>query len=91
MDPDPPPVISTLDLYDQTFRRLISGVIPQDDLAPSIETVFLDEKVADMMDSLRRDEAQTLIDVIDTVWHHAFPPPENGLIDFRFNLPHTAD
>lgn len=86
MDPVPPPVTSTPDSYGQALRRLISGAVPQDDLVPLIETIFSDERVADMVDSLRGDEVQTLVDVIDVVCHHAPPSSENALFDLRFNL-----
>jgi len=53
--------------YDQAWERLISGTVPQDELAPLIETVFSNGDVASMADSLQGNDAQTFIDVIDMV------------------------
>ena len=72
----------TVDPYDQAWQRLVSGVVPQDELPSLIETIFSNEKVTGMADRLQGSDVQTCIDVIDLVWHHALPPPENWLIDF---------
>jgi len=53
--------------YDQAWERLISGTVPQDELAPLIETVFSNGDVTSMVDGLQGNDAQTFIDVIDTV------------------------
>jgi hypothetical protein len=74
MKPVPPSDPSiTLDPYDQAWQRLISGVVPQDELAFLIDTIFSNEKVANMVDGLQGNDIQTFIDVIDTVWHHVLP------------------
>jgi hypothetical protein len=76
MNPVPPPDPSTsIDSYDQAWQRLISGAVPQDELASLIETIFSSEKATDVADSLKGNDVQTFIDVLDGVWHHALPPP----------------
>ena len=91
MNPAPSPDPSvTLDSYAQAWQRLISGAVPQDELASLIGTILSNEKAIDMVDRLRGNDVQTFIDVIDTVWHHALPPLENGLIDLCFNLLHSV-
>jgi hypothetical protein len=76
----------TVDPYDQARKRLISGVVPQDELPSLIETIFSNEKVTDVADRLQGSDVQTFIDAIDVVWHHALPPPENRPIGLLFNL-----
>jgi len=76
--------------YDQAWERLISCVVPQNELAPLLETVFSDEKVHDVVDRLQGDKVQTFIDVIDAVRHHALPPPKDRSIDHRFNFLHSV-
>ena len=71
---------TTLDPYDQAWQRLISGVVPQDELASLIDTIFSNEKVANMVDLLQGIDAQTFIDVIDTVCHHALLPPRKSYL-----------
>jgi hypothetical protein len=81
MNPVPPPDLSvTLDHYDQAWQRLISGAAPQDELASLIETIFSSKKVTDRVNRLQGNDVQTFIDVLDAVWNHALPLPENGLI-----------
>ena len=83
LPPDPPII---LDSYNQAWQRLISGAVPQDELASLIETIFSNEKVTDMVDRLQGSDVQTFIDVIDAVRHHALPLPEGGSIYLFFNL-----
>ena len=64
---DPPLVAAILDSYRQDLQRLTSGAVPQDDLVPLIEQIFSGERVTDTLDSLRGDEVQAFIDVIDAV------------------------
>ena len=75
-DASPPPDIPTTfdGSYDQALQRLIGGAVPQNELAPLIETIFLNKKAIDMADSLPENDVQIFIDAIDTVWHHALSP-----------------
>ena len=66
---------------DQTWQRLISNAVPQDELPSLIETVFSEENIADLVDSLQGEHVQTFIDVIDAVRDHTLRSPEDGLID----------
>jgi hypothetical protein len=87
MNPVPPPDPSIIpDSYHQAWQRLISGAVPQDELASLIETILSSEKVTEMVDRLQGSDVQTFIDALAAVRHHALPPPENGLIDLCFNL-----
>lgn len=73
--------------YDQAWERLISSAVPQNQLSPLLETIFLEQKVHDIIDHLQGNEIQTFIDVIGAVsWHHAFLPPKNELIDHCSNF-----
>jgi hypothetical protein len=90
MNPVPlsdPPI--TPDPYDRAWERLISSVVPQNELASLLDTIFSNDKVANTVRSLQGNEVQTFIDVIDTVCHHALLTPENGLIELCFNLLHS--
>jgi hypothetical protein len=70
----PPSDLSvTLSHYDQAWQRLVSGAVPQDELASLIETIFSSEKVTDRVNRLQGNDIQTFIDVLDAVWHHALP------------------
>ena len=74
MNPVPPSDPSiTLDPYDQAWQRLISGVVPKDELASLIDTICSNEKVGSMLDLLQGSDIQTFIDIIDTVRHHVLP------------------
>ena len=66
---------------DQSWQRLISNTVPQDELASLAEAVFSGENVADLVDSLQREHVQTFIDVIDTVQYHSLLSPEGGPTD----------
>ena len=91
MNPAPPhdPFI-IINSYNQAWQRLVSGTVPQDELASLIEMIFSSKKTTDMVDRLQGDDAQTFIDMIDTVWRHALPPLKNGLTDLCFYLLHFA-
>lgn len=67
----PPDTPTTSDSYDQAWQRLIKGAVPQDELAPLIETIFSNKKAIDTADGLPENDVQTFIDAIDTVRHHA--------------------
>ena len=75
-----------LDPYDQARQRLISGTVPQDELPSIIETIFSDEKAANMVDCLQENDIQTFIDALDVVWYHTLPLSDTGSIDLCFNL-----
>jgi hypothetical protein len=62
-----PPDPSTLDPDNQALQRLISRTAPRSELASLIETIFPNKKVADIVDRLQDDDAQTFINVIDEV------------------------
>jgi hypothetical protein len=66
LPPDPPIVP---DSRDQALQLLISGAVPQNELASLIETIF-SNKVTDVVDRLQGSDVQTFIDVIDEVWRH---------------------
>jgi hypothetical protein len=66
-DTDLPPDPSTLDPDDQALQRLISGTVPQSELASLIETIFSNKKVTDIVHRLQGSDFQTFIDVIDEV------------------------
>jgi hypothetical protein len=91
MNPAPSPDPSvTLESYAQAWQRLISGAVPQDEIASLIGTILSNEKAINVVDRLQGNDVQTFIDVIDAVWHHALPPLENGSIDLYFDLLHSA-
>jgi hypothetical protein len=91
MNPAPSPDPSvTPDSYAQAWQRLINGAVPQDEFASLIGTILSNEKAINMVDRLQGNDVQAFIDVIDTVWHHALPPPGNGSIDLCFNLLHSV-
>ena len=52
------------------LQRLINRPIPEDGLISIIEAIFSKEKVSDIVEWLRRDNAQTFVDVVDEVRYH---------------------
>ena len=60
---------------DQALRRLVSGDIPQGELAASIEAVLSSRNVVDEIGHLQGRDAQAFIDAADEVCRH-FPEPE---------------
>ena len=73
-------------IIDQGWKRLINDAVPQNELASLVETVFSKENITDLVDLLQGEHVQIFIDVIDTVWHHALQPPEDGLTDSAYFL-----
>lgn len=65
-----------LDSHDQACQRPIGHSVPRDKLAALLEAVFSNKNTANALDCLQEEHAQTLIDVIDTVWCWALQPPE---------------
>ena len=60
-----------MDNREQALQRLIRRIVPQDKVPSTIETIFSDGKVTDMIDRLRDSDAQAFIDVIDEVRRHS--------------------
>jgi hypothetical protein len=46
---------------------LVSDAVPQDELASLVETIVSNLKADDIVQSLRENEAQTFIDIMDEV------------------------
>jgi hypothetical protein len=83
----PPSDLSvTLSHYDQAWQRLVSGAVPQDELASLIETIFSSEKVTDRVNRLQGNDVQTFIDVLDAVWHHSSASRERANSTFYILL-----
>lgn len=65
------------DSCDQAWQRPIGRTVPRDKLAALLEVVFSNEKIADTLDRLQEEHAQTLVDVIDTVRRRAPQSPDD--------------
>ena len=74
-----PPLVS--DSGGLALQRLVSRVIPQDELPSVIETIASNLKAADIVKRLRGNDAQTFADIIDQACHHVIPSLRNLLID----------
>ena len=61
-----------LDSAERALQRLISGTIPQGELASPIETIFSSERATDIVGCLGEGDAQTFIDVVYEVGYHSF-------------------
>ena len=65
-------------------RRLVSCVVPQDELPSLIETVS-NMRAVDIFECLRESDAQMFIDVVDEV-RYRFSFPKKWPIDFVLTL-----
>ncbi|KAF9647563.1 kinase-like protein [Thelephora ganbajun] len=75
-DGNPPPDIpNTLVSYNQAWERLINDIVPQNELTPLVETIFSNEKAFDI-NRLRRNDAQTFIDVVDKALDNSSLTPQ---------------
>ena len=57
----------TLDPYDQAWQRLLSGTVPQDELASLMDTIFSNNKGIKIAECLQGNVVQIFIDVTDAV------------------------
>ena len=73
----PPPAEPSLVLV----LCLIGGDVPEDERTSLIEVIFSSGKTIDTVRHLRRNDAQTFIDVVDEV-RYLPPSQRDGLIDF---------
>jgi len=64
--PDPSIVI---DSQEQAWQRLITRVVPRDEIPSLIETVLSGRKT-DVADRLRESDAQAFVDILDEARHH---------------------
>ena len=69
-------------VLDQALERLVARAVPHDELAPLVEEIFSRKNAIDMVDCLQGCDAQSFVDVMDEVRHHALPPSRNGFADF---------
>ena len=57
-----------LDSDRRALQRLVSGAVPQDELASLIEGIVLNVKSAAFVECLRGSDARAFIEVMDKVW-----------------------
>ena len=62
---EPPPIS---DSHRRGLQRLVSGSVPQDQLASLIENTVSNVKAAAIVKFLQESDAQIFIDVMDKVW-----------------------
>jgi len=60
---------------------LVSRTVSQDELPFTIGMIVSNVKAADIAGCLQGSDAQTFVDVIDEVCHHAIPLPKSWFID----------
>ena len=68
--PTPGPSLVLSSGKQALLQRLINCATPEGGLVSIIEAIFSNEKVSDIVEWLRRDNAQTFVDVVDEVRHH---------------------
>ena len=56
------------DSYRRALQRLVSGAVPQEQLASLIESIVSNVKAAAIVEFLQETDAQIFIDVMDKVW-----------------------
>ena len=66
----PEPSIAA-DSYEQSWKRLLSRTVPQDELPSLIGAIFSDREAIGTVDCLRESDAQVFIDVVYEVRHYA--------------------
>lgn len=76
----------TIDSGMRALQRLISGTVSQDELPSVVETIVSNVKSSDIVESLGGSDAQSFIDAMDGVCHHAVPSPRDCFTDLHFNL-----
>lgn len=67
-NPHLPRPLGEIDHLSGPLQRLVSGVVPQDELAPLIESIVSNVKAATIVATLRANDAQAFIEVMDNVW-----------------------
>ena len=67
----------------RALNRLISGPLPQDELASLIETVFSSREAIGLAGYLQESDAQNFIDVVHEVRFHSPIPEECTKLRFR--------
>ena len=71
------PVLTESSLSSEwALQRLISGVLPQGELASLIGTIFSSRKAINLVDCLQERDAQTFIDVVHEARCHSSIPEE---------------
>ena len=75
----------TLDSGERALQRLIDGVLPQDERAMVIDSIFSSQRATDMAIGLQERDAQTSIDAIHEVRYHSFI--SNGCAERRCSSP----
>ena len=68
---------------ERALHRLISGPLPQSELASLIETVFSSREAIGLAGCLQESDAQTFIDVVHEVRFHPSIPEEWTKLRFR--------
>lgn len=66
---DPPSQSIAVNSHEQAWQRLITLTALKDELPSLIETIVSDSEMANVVDHLRRSDAQVFIDAIDGVGH----------------------